>query len=968
MTIMNANRSFGIFSSVLQGLNLIEASAGTGKTWNICWLFVRLLIEKKLAVRDILVVTFTNAATAELRERIRGRLVDVRDHLCGKTSASPDPFVTEFIKHLATQAGYDPNKVKDRIDLALQSFDEAAIYTIHGFCQRALTDSAFASGQTFAQELMPDDSELRMEAVHDFWRRHIASDGLGRNLASYLISKRDTPESFAAELKRRLSKPLASYLWPPKPESAPDIQALSDAYAAAKMLWESQRKIITDRILSSLDRLNKQSYKPSSVKQAADHYDNYFRAHDPLAPEPEKSRLHLMRTSTLEEKATGKLKSPPNHEFFDLAETLFTLKKSVDDALEIARLALLEKMLNELPVTLEEKKRTRRVLSFDDILSNLHTALTGGMYPWLAVSLRVRYPAALVDEFQDTDPLQFDIFKTIYADHDKPLFLVGDPKQAIYRFRNADLNTYFQAKNLVLAKCGEGALHTISDNQRSSPELIAALNQLYTLSSQPFKNSGLSYLSAGIGTKPRARFADDERSRPSHAAHLQVWQLPNEDAGRIKKAQLTQRVSQATAGEIAQLLNAAHDGKVTLDETPLHARNIAVLVRSHKQGSAIKRALTALGIGSVELSQTSVFASTDAEEVERVLAAIWSPMKTGLLRAALATGLIGFDALQIDTFSSDEAVLSTRMQEFADYRDTWMRRGIGFLYREILRKEKVSFRILRRSDGERRMTNLLHLGELLHEASSQHPSPDALLRWLQNSRKDASAEESAQLRLESDQNLVHILTIHKAKGLEYPIVFCPFLWNVSQHSSKLAGREYHDDDDRTVIDFRPDSAKDASITEKIKRERDAEDLRLIYVALTRAVHRCYLVAGCYLSRGTTGESERSLLNSLLGEDKLSATQIEIHWETLAAESKGNISILPLPQGRTAPVTPEMTKPEMLECRKLPAAIPRGWRITSFSGLKRNAVHDNAASERDLFLSDPLRREGAPPRHPDRTTS
>ncbi|MBS1187968.1 MAG: recB [Burkholderiaceae bacterium] len=949
MMTMTTATPLDVFTCELDGINLIEASAGTGKTWNICGLYLRLLLERQLEVQQILVVTFTNAATAELRDRIRSRLADMRDHLNGKTSK--DAFILALAEMLENRHNIGRDALLQRLELALQTFDEASIFTIHGFCQRALADAAFAAGQAFTLELSPDDSELLLEVVHDFWREHIAGETMDATLAACLLQQKDTPQKFARLLKRHLAKPLASIKWPETQTAMPDSAALANAYAAAQAGWSGQRGGIIEKLDNSLNLLHKGSYNEKSIQAAVSDYDAFLRAGDPLAGKLKDTKLHLLCSSNLEKRTTGK-NTPPEHDFFKLAETLLSEREALEQTLQLARLNLIRRMIESCTVEIRSRKRERRLLAFDDILHNLYAALTSGDNPWLATSLLQRFPAALVDEFQDTDPLQFAIFDAIYGAGEHPLFLVGDPKQAIYRFRNADLDTYLAAKDHA------SATYSIKDNQRSSANLIGALNQLFAANPRAFMLPGLDFVRAGVGQKPR-KVLDDRSGQP---ADLQLWLLPGGDE-MLERRAAKQHAVNATAAEIARLLNAASDSRAAIDGKPLQAGDIAVLVRSHRQGSDIRRALLRLGVGSIELSQESVFASLDAEEVERVLAAIWSPSRLSLLRAALATELLGLDAAGLAAISAHEALLMQRIRHFADYRELWLTRGIGVAYRRLLSEEGISARMLRRPDGERRMTNLLHLGELLHQAAEQHPSPDALLRWLQTQRSEKGADEAAQLRLESDQNLVQILTIHKSKGLEFPVVFCPFLWDGHRSSrNNLEGREYHDEHGQTVIDYRHEAGDDKAIKGKIRLESDAEDLRLIYVALTRAVHRCYLIAGAYATssfgRLSTTESTRSLLNWLAAgsgqapehwcQNKLPPAEIDQSWRQLAA-ADGGIVLSPLPLASGQPYRSEMPAPETLVCQPWPSLIPAGWRISSYSGLSRGAVHDNAASEHDLQL-------------------
>jgi exodeoxyribonuclease V beta subunit len=954
---MSAISDLDVFRCDLDGINLIEASAGTGKTWNICGLYLRLLLERDLDVQQILVVTFTNAATAELRERIRTRIVETRDYLKSGIAPGGDPFVSTLVAQLADQMNIAKDDMIRRLDLALSTFDEASIFTIHGFCQRALGDSPFAAGLPMAMELIQDDSDLLMESVHDFWRRHIAGDALPAELISYISGKGDTPEAYARLLKRHLAKPLAISRWPDDLDSEPtiDSDALRAAYAGVRRLWTDHRVAIADFLFSSLGSLNGTTYKETSVREGAAQWDELFRTSDPLAALGK--HLRLYRDFTLNDRKK-KGTTPPSHPFFSAAESFLALRETIDGALALRRLHLIRALLDEAGVRLRESKRARRVVSFDDMLFNVHERLTNGSYPGLAASLKARFPAALIDEFQDTDPLQFDIFRSIYGAKDTPLFLVGDPKQAIYSFRQADLHTYLRARQLATQE------YSLGNNQRSSRELLAGLNSLFATNPRGFVLPGLDYRTVEFGDKPRSEFVDNSDPR----AALQVWMLPETSEGPLSKKSARYAVTQAVAAEIARLLREAGDNRIAVAESPLRAGDIAVLVRSHAQGGEMKRALDALGVGSVEISQSSVFQSTDAEEVERVLTSVLEPTRDRLLRAALATELIGCDAAAVEAIAGDETALMERMLRFSDYREQWLRRGFGPMYRKLLATEKVAGRMLVRADGERRLTNLLHLGECLHQASETHPSPEALLRYLRGQRSEGSPDEAAQLRLESDQNLVKIITIHKAKGLEYPIVFCPYLWDgrTSFGGAGSTGAEYHNEDGIPVIDYRGDDVgKDEAdeIKETIKLESGAEFLRLIYVALTRAVHRCYLVTGCYMNKPfgnpSVTESTRSMLNWLVAgngqtpetwfEAKPTPADIAAAWMTLAAKEPASIDVSALPQGAGLPLTPALPDPASLSAKAAPSFIPGGWRLSSYSGLSYGAISEHAASDHDARI-------------------
>ena len=941
---------FDVLRCGLGGSALVEASAGTGKTWNLCGLYLRLLLERGLGVQQLLVVTFTKAATAELRDRIRSRLVEALACL-RQGAAAADPFVTDLLQMLRDERGLDDATMVQRIDLALQCFDEAAIFTIHGFCQRALADTPFSAQLPFVLEMVQDDRAFVAQAANDFWRRRVASDLPDAALAQYLAARKDSPQKYARLLARDLAKPLAQVLWPAaidRPGTC-DASALQAAHAAARALWHAQRDAVVQTVLDA-QGLSARSYTEKSVAEAAAVWDQLLAGDDALSTLGETpKKVDLLGRVRLK---PNKGYVAPVHAFFDAAQDLLDQRAAAGRPLALARLALLRELLAEGRQSLRAAKRERRVVGYDDMLFNLYERLTGGAAPWLAGSLRERYPAALVDEFQDTDPLQFAIFDAIYGGSEAPLFLVGDPKQAIYSFRSADLYTYLDAARKAAAR------YTLVDNQRASEPLIGALNGLFGANPRAFMLDGLDYRRAGFGARQRAAFVD--RSEPR--APLQVWMLP--EAPLLSRRQARARAIGASAAEIARLVGAGRVGEVTIGERSLRAGDIAVLVRSHAQGSEVRAALSALGVGSVELSQQSVFASPDAEDLERLLAALLEPTRESLLKAALATGLIGLDATALEALADDDAPLQAWVQRFADYRDAWLARGAGFMLRELMLGEHVIERMLARPDGERRLTNLTHLAECLQQAAEQHTAPDALLRWLRERRQDEQGDEAAQLRLESDQDLVQIVTIHKAKGLEYGIVFCPMLWDAQAggRGGGLDGVEYHDNAKQPVIDFRA-GLDEAYIEKDVKAQRKleaaAEDLRLIYVALTRAVHRCVIVAGCYASgsSGTPTASARSLLNWLVAghghtpeqwwANKKDAAAIGAAWTALAAAVGPAMALSPLPTAPGRPLAVTATPPEALAALPPPRHVPAAWWIGSYSALAFQAAPESAGADHDL---------------------
>lgn len=952
-----------VFTCPLDGVTLIEASAGTGKTWNLCGLYLRLLLEKGLLVDQILVVTFTRAATAELRERIRGRLQDALLALAlpdEEGTQSNDPFIAGLFDALTAAGRFEPATLKTQLADALLNFDLAAITTIHGFCQRALADLPFAAGQPFDLALQPDDSALLEETAADFWRSEVVARIKDAGLLRYLVSHGLTPDNLARQIRRRATKPLARLIWPEQTGAVPpDSDAIHQAYETARRCWQREAATVRSWLLDNYKgRLHGATYKPESIGQAFADWDAHFangHSQGELG-----SKAALITRQRIIEKTTGK-QDPLHHVLFDVLDDYAQRWLARQQYWESQRLQLLQTALVTGLQRLSDKKAASHQLAYDDLLTLLHRALTEGQPPELAARLRERFPAALIDEFQDTDPLQFGIFRHIYVpcsaqSPSGPLFLIGDPKQAIYGFRNADIFTYLNAKSLADRHA------TLGENQRSTPALITGVNALFSTNPAAFALADFpAFTPVSAGAKPRHRLLDPLPP----AGDLVLWHLPLDEAGNaLDGAQARREAIAACAREIARLLGGVGEQQIQLQSPdgqcrPLAAADIAILVRSHSQGAAMKMALSQLKIGSIELSQASVFDSEEAAELQILLTALCEPGRTDYLLAALATRLGGHDAHAIAAMAEQhpDAQQATRQlthyqQTFFAYREMLEQRGFAVFWRQFAVDFSLTTRLFRLPDGERRLTNLNHLAELIGQGDAGRHGAQALLRWLNHACMAEDKAEIAQLRLESDANLVQIVTVHKSKGLEYPVIFAPFLWrmNASAGSSSQEGREYHADDGTLCIDFVPDSGKEAS-----RLEDFAEQVRLIYVALTRAVNRAYLIVGPYTQstgRGSpsTTQSARSVLNWLAAwhpdglsaagwlENKASATEILASWQSLAEKlPPGSVDFRALPDRTAHTLNPHLPQGTTLRTPPLPELSLPVWRNASFSSLNHSDI-------------------------------
>lgn len=959
---------FDVLTCPLEGRTLVEASAGTGKTWNIGGLYLRLLLEKRLEVKDILVVTFTRAATDELRDRIRNRIAAALAYLEGRGTGSGDGFTSALLDRLCGQ-GYSVEEMADILRLAFQSFDQTAIFTIHSFCQRALALSAFSSGQAFAMKAETDDSELVQEVVNDFWRRHVAGGRFSPTFSGWLEQKRFTPDRLATQLRQHLKKPLATVKWPDTADTAQaetvqeTIGRLETVFVEASACWTAEKETVMTLLKEKCadGTLNKTSYRIPYIDSAAAAFDRLFATGDALAMIGEKDKTGHMTASKLA-KSTRKNREMPQHPFFRLAEMLAETCREVETELEAVRYGLLKRFLAEAGDSLKEKKRERRTIAFDDMLGNLYEALHDPDMPWLAEAVRKHFPAALIDEFQDTDPLQYAIFSAIYGESDAPVFLVGDPKQAIYSFRNADLHTYLAARKRLDAR------FTLIENHRSVPGLINACNTLFSINERAFMQDGLDFVPVRPGNRALPHLHDESGDAGKETENMRVWMLPETENGPPARSDALRQSVEVVADEIARLIRAGQNGTCTLDGRPVGAGDMAVLVRSHNEAARIREILANRGIGSVSFSQDSVFHSREARELECVLHAMMTPDNEPLLRAAVSTEMMGLDSAAIEALADDETVFSGLLERFEQYRRAWLSQGAGYALHWLFDREGVVARLLALPDGERRMTNLRHLAELVSREDESKNAPDSLMHWYTSQRENDHRAEEAELRLETDRNLVQVMTMHRSKGLEFPFVFCPLLWdNYPRNAARTGdGIEYHDGDE-TVIDYRSLSDADSQVARKrTEVEQAAEMMRLIYVALTRAVHRCYLVAGCYYDwRGNTMQSRKSLLNWLVagngfspkdwlngGSEKKTDTvslpevrEICDVWKALEDRSPHiRVSELPSPVYRT--VGRDDGKRKILSARTFAKTLDIRWRMNSFSGLIHNAVDETETGDHD----------------------
>jgi exodeoxyribonuclease V beta subunit len=909
-----------IASLELSGLNLIEASAGTGKTWTIAALYILLLLEKELRPEQILVVTYTKAATAELRERIRRRIADTLDLYAGRRAASDDTLE----QLLMTTRVYDSERARQLLTQALYSFDDAAIFTIHGFCQRALLENAFESGSLFGSDMISDQSALVKQVCDDFWRSRILSQP--EEFIEHLTVKGYTPEQLARPLEGHFQNP-ALVIIPAGEETEiePLMTLREKLYSQICPLWNSERGIITGQLDQA--KLNQQSYKPAQINAAADALDLWAAGGKAAAATV--CNLDLFSINKIIAKLTKSSTFTPDHHFFSLCQQMVETQDSLNQAFQNRIIACQHELKLWFERELAKRKSELNQRSFDDLLLDLHAALEAKSGPLLAEKLRQRYRAAMIDEFQDTDPLQWNIFHHIGAAPGYPLFLIGDPKQAIYSFRGADVFAYLNAARTAPPE----QTQTLTTNFRSDKFLIHAVNTLFA-ATDSFRNAEIPFhpVESGRSEQDLLLLDGDRDESP-----FKLWIYPRRgEAKSDPKPVATRIIVQAVATEIALLLEPGRSVISSSDKArPLRPNDIAVLVKSHKQADQIQEALKNRSIPSVQLGSGTIFESSEALDLLRILRAAAEPHREALVREALLTATMGVSANKISHYvecAGEHPEWESWLQHFLYLHAAAANGGVVAVVSRLLGSCGVRERLLADSGGERCLTNLLHCCEMLHQVErEQDKSLSGLITWLERKISSADKDDAALLRLETDENAVIISTIHASKGLQYPVVFVPFAWDAP---SAASGRPlFHDDQGRLILDL----AGDESSKKRASEEQKAEATRLLYVALTRAEFRCYAVWG-----DISGASE-SLLFHLLKNKLPPAPALDQEIidaiNLMAKDEKCGISAGHLPTDVQAASFREESVPDAPYTSRIQSQPLRDdWRIASFSGITSGAGH------------------------------
>lgn len=922
----------------LHGRSLIEASAGTGKTWNIGLIYLRLLLERELRVEQILVTTFTDAAAQELRERLRRRLIEAERMLeTSPTAATGDEDTLENYLMDRYPNAADAQLALRRIQLARADLDRAPVSTIHALCQRIQRDYPLESGAAFASDKLFDEQQLSRECVEDFWRRRYLVGEVDPREAELLL--KDGPEGLLRDLGGLANNTDARIIAGGLAELERRIAALSSADNIAEL-----QRLADDTTLYKRSNAALRSRLNEIVPALRDHDEAQLAKSLSDVFEPEKL---LAQESTAN---AGMLSGHP------LIQALQALRQMIGMRDIFTRGAVLAEAAQACRDELPRRARQRHVLTFSMLIDAVYQRLCGEQADEvLANRLYEAFPVALIDEFQDTDQRQFAIFDRIYRERGT-LVMIGDPKQAIYSFRGGDIAAYLRASEQADQRFSLGS------NHRSSRALVDAINAWYAHTEGGFGHPQICYQQVHAAGKADEKPYTVDAMIVDKPLVLHPFRgdatgskgQPLEALGELEALALDD-----CANRIAELLS---DPRQQLGGQRVSPGDVAVLLSTNQQIADLRARLVARGVPCIGSGRGNIFGGEMARELELVLFAVLHPDDDQAVRGALATRLLGATLDQFNAWREQPDAFEHELERFETWRALVRSRGVLALVEDVLAVRATA--LLALAEGERVVTDLRHLGELLAAEESSRQGLEGLYAWLAQMRKegsdgDAEAADERQLRIESDARRVQLLTIHASKGLEFPIVYLPLVWRIGDRSGPRSPKllRYHDASGQRCVDL--GSADFIAHRGQHFREELEERLRLLYVALTRAVHAVHVY---WVDRGPPAPDDEhawqvAAIDLLVrqAQQQLKLAEGEASLPSMVDALGGMALSAPFAgtpvHYRAAAVTPSVRATQT----PLPSSRPFQW-LHSFSGLTRHAASavvpdDSGAMDEAGFVED-----------------
>jgi exodeoxyribonuclease V beta subunit len=815
-----------------------------------------------------------------------------------------------------------------------------------------LQSHAFGSGSLFTTELSHETDRWLDETAADYWRNIFYKTE--PSAAAALYNEGIRPSSFAAVIKKRGIGPVTIKPQPEKIDSDAlnrAFETLTEKFSAARNIWLKKSGDIKSLYGTSIRGNSFRSdIMPSRIK-ALEQYLSDGR------PDNKFDHFKYFSAEFILEKRGDEA---PIHSFFEAVDRLITARDNYKAELTSFRTNIIVNSIEYSEKALAEKMRVMDIRDFNSLITDAAVALTSPSGHGLADAVRKEYSAALIDEFQDTDPVQYTIFSRIFDHPGSLLFLIGDPKQAIYGFRDADIFSYIKASNRAENR------YTLKTNYRSRSGLVSSINSLFSKPRNPFLFNEIVFEAVETPVQQKENIFTINGTEPANMNICLIEPDPSDKNDTVTVGSASHSAEIWTAAEISRLLNAGIKKKAMIGDRPLMPGDIAVLVRKNKQAQKIKERLREYSIPSVIYSAGSVFSSEAAYDTALIMRGIADCRDLRLMKAALATRVFGFTSADITGLNTDDRSRENILAAFLEYRERWIISGYMTMLHILLAKEAARGRLLSSIDGERYLTDLLHIAELLHTAENHGGlGIEALIDHLLEKSGESGSSDEHQLRLESDENAVKIVTVHKSKGLEYNLVFCPYLWDISDPKDPYPFK-YHDPVSGETI-FTVSACDDNDEDRQIRKREDlAENMRLMYVALTRAKYACWFTWGKINKK--LGSAPAMIFHS--GDDPVESPQVladrvtALSWDKMKSEitdaaEQAGARVITVSDDPGISYFPRASSKQDAACRKYTGPSIAPWIVASYSRITstREASGENepAAVTAPAVLSDEKNR-------------
>lgn len=831
--------ALNIFDLPLNGKVLIESSAGTGKTFTIIMVCLRLILgintkyiyKKPLSIKKILILTYTHYGSLEIKKKLYEK-INILLISCIKKKCLDNTLLKIFKKI---------NNFKKSIKILLKTktqINNTSIFTIHVFCKKILDMHTLEFKIPLKYKLLENKLILYKQSVINFWRKYFYK--LDFNITKYILYKIKTPDNLFKIIAPWLDGQFPKFLNKPiKKESIllEKFKEIINIINNIKIEWNNKKNEIISIILSS--KINKRIYNKRNLSIWCNKITDWVNEINTTEFSPKS--LKYFRKNIIDK--DKQIKYIHKYKIFNLIENFFKKKKILYNYIISFALIKTRKIINK-------EKKYKNIICFDDLINIINKSIKNKNFKEISKEISKKYPVTIIDEFQDTDYSQFKIFDNIYKKKNIfTLLLVGDPKQSIYDFRNADIFSYIKITSKIKKKI------KLLTNWRSSYNTINGINKLFSKVNQPFILNDIKYIPSKYNTKnSNLSFILHDKIQPA----INIWYTKKQENNSTND-KIT--IAKKCAYKICSWLNYSKINKATITNKnnvslPICKSDITILVNNSNEAKIICKVFEKNNLSTLYISKkNNIYSTKEAKDILTILKTIIHPEDINKLKNSLITNLIKVKMLEIKQIKINEKKHYKFIKIFKYYSEIWKKFGIISLFNIML----VNFNLVQKNNilnnNEQKIINILHIGELLHKVYYKIKDENNLVNYLeQKILNNKKTNKNEQIRYNNLDNKIKVMTIHQAKGLEFPIVWIPFILGENKFNKNI----YHN---------RNNFKKTFTCKKNILMEEEllSERIRKFYVAITRSIYNCNVVIKLTKLNKETDLKKKNELNHLINK-------------------------------------------------------------------------------------------------------